>query len=45
VINLAAFEQLFVTWARIAATGLNDLKAASPLPETLQAGKKVPASR
>jgi hypothetical protein len=45
MVNRAEFEQLFVAWARIAAKGLDDLKAASPLPETLQAGKKVPVSR
>lgn len=43
VTNRAEFEQLFEAWARIAANGLKDLQAKSPLPETLQPGQKVAA--
>jgi hypothetical protein len=43
--NRAEFEHLFATWARIAVQGLQDLKGASPLPDTLQAGHKTPAFR
>jgi Protein of unknown function (DUF3313) len=45
VTNRAEFEQLFATWAGIAVNGLKELKAASPLPETLKPGQKVPASK
>jgi hypothetical protein len=41
VTNRAEFEQLFEIWARIAAHGLQDLKAMSPLPETLRPGEKI----
>ena len=40
--NASEFAQLFATWAVIAAKGLEELKANSPLPETLAPGKKVP---
>ncbi|MCM2329070.1 MAG: DUF3313 domain-containing protein [Lysobacter sp.] len=40
--NASDFAQLFATWAVIAAKGLEELKANSPLPETLEPGKKVP---
>lgn len=41
--NRAEFEQLFAVWAVIAAKGLDELKANSPLPENLKPGQKVPA--
>lgn len=40
--NAAAFGQLFATWAVIAAKGLDELKANSPMPATLKPGQKVP---
>ena len=40
--NASDFAQLFAAWAVIAAKGLEELKANSPLPETLEPGKKVP---
>jgi hypothetical protein len=41
--NASEFAQLFATWAVIAAKGLEELKANSPVPETLKSGQKVPA--
>ena len=41
VTNRAQFGSLFQNWATIAAKGLKELQASSPLPETLQAGQKV----
>ena len=41
VTNRAEFRSLFANWATIAAKGLKDLQASSPLPETLEAGQKV----
>jgi hypothetical protein len=41
VTNRADFGQLFKQWAKIAADGLGDLKAASPLSETMEPGKKI----
>jgi hypothetical protein len=42
VSNRADFEMLFKRWAKIAASGLDDLKRASPLPEKLEPGQKLP---
>jgi hypothetical protein len=41
VTNRQQFAQLFATWALIAAKGLQDLKANSPLPEALQPDQKL----
>lgn len=41
VTNRAEFGGLFANWATIAAKGLRELQANSPLPETLKAGQKV----
>jgi hypothetical protein len=41
VTNRAEFGSLFANWATIAAKGLKELQANSPLPETLKAGQKV----
>jgi len=41
VTNRAQFGSLFTNWAGIAAKGLKNLQASSPLPETLKAGQKV----
>lgn len=41
VTNRAEFGSLFANWAGIAAKGLRELQASSPLPETLKAGQKV----
>jgi hypothetical protein len=41
VTNRAEFGSLFTNWATIAAKGLKELQASSPLPETLKAGQKV----
>ena len=41
VTNRAEFAQLFEAWARIAAKGLQELQASSPLPEKLQPGQKL----
>lgn len=41
VTNRAEFGSLFTNWAGIAAKGLKELQASSPLPETLKAGQKV----
>lgn len=41
VTNRAEFGSLFMNWAGIAAKGLKELQASSPLPETLTAGQKV----
>lgn len=40
--NVNEFAQLFATWAVIAVKGLEELKANSPMPETLKPGQKVP---
>lgn len=37
----ADFAQLFATWAVITVKGLEELKAHSPMPETLKPGQKV----
>jgi hypothetical protein len=37
----ADFAQLFATWAVITVKGLEELKAQSPMPETLKPGQKV----
>jgi hypothetical protein len=42
VSNRADFNILFKRWAKTAAEGLDDLKQASPLPETLQPGQQLP---
>jgi hypothetical protein len=41
VTNRAEFGQLFANWARIATRGLEELKANSPVPETLKPGEKL----
>jgi len=41
--NASEFAQLFAVWAVIAAKGLEELKANSPMPETLKPGQKVRA--
>ncbi len=40
--NANEFAQLFAAWAVIAVKGLEELKANSPMPETLKPGQKVP---
>jgi hypothetical protein len=42
VTNRAQFGTLFQKWAFIAAKGLEELKANSPVPETLKPGQKIP---
>jgi len=42
VSNRADFGQLFKKWAKLAADGLSELAKASPLPETLKPGQKLP---
>jgi hypothetical protein len=39
--NTADFQQLARTWARISATKLNDLKAASPIADPLTPGQAI----
>jgi hypothetical protein len=45
VSNRADFGQLFKRWAKIAGDGLVELAKASPLPETLEANKKLPKKK
>lgn len=41
VSNQADFRRLFDQWASIATRGMAELKAVSPVPETLQPGQKL----
>lgn len=41
--NIAEFERLFALWAGIAVKGIEELKAASPMPETIKPGQKIQA--
>ncbi|MBL0143947.1 MAG: DUF3313 family protein [Betaproteobacteria bacterium] len=43
VTNREQFAQMFAVWALVAAKGLQELKANSPLPETLQRERKPPS--
>lgn len=40
--NASEFAQLFAAWAVIAVKGLEELKANSPMPETLKPDQKIP---
>ena len=42
VTNRSDFRRLFTQWATLAANGLRELAQASPLPETLRPGQKLP---
>ncbi len=42
VTNRSDFRRLFAQWATLAANGLGELAKASPLPEKLRSGQKVP---
>ncbi len=41
--NVAEFERLFALWAGIAVKGIEELKAASPMPDTIKPGQKIQA--
>jgi hypothetical protein len=41
--NAAEFERLFGLWAGIAVKGIENLKAISPVPETLKPGQRLQA--
>lgn len=43
--NVAEFERLFAVWAGIAVKGIEDLKAASPMPENIKPGQKIAAPK
>ncbi len=41
VTNLSDFKALFKQWAEVAANGLEELRAVSPVPEDLKPGQKL----
>ena len=43
--NAAEFERLFAVWAGIAVKGIEDLKAASPMPESIKPGQRIAAPK
>jgi hypothetical protein len=43
--NAAEFERLFAVWAGIAVKGLEELKAASPMPESIKPGQRIAAPK
>jgi Protein of unknown function (DUF3313) len=43
--TVAEFERLFAVWADIAVKGIEELKAASPMPESIKPGQRIAAPK